>query len=371
MQPKKFEIDLFRPSVPPLEAYTSYLKLMDEKRMFSNFGPLHNTFATRLSQQFEVQEKNVTLFSSGTMALTAALHSLKKPGKPYCLLPSWTFVASAQAVLAAGLTPIFVDVNINSMQIGKDDLLSVPPDLIKETSVLLLVSPFGAPMEDDGFEEIAQKYDFSVLCDCAAGFDSINRPVFHSVVSLHATKTFGIGEGGVLISKDEALAVSSKSYTNFGFEGSRSSIFEGVNGKLSEVHASIGLGALDVWPESKGLYCATSTAYLEKASKLSHVFTFQKGWGLEWISSTCVVRFESKPMKTLAAKVLDEVGIQTRDWWNKGCHKEPAFSSFQTVGNLPNTEILAETTLGIPFYRDIEESKIDKIINTLELLAKN
>jgi dTDP-4-amino-4,6-dideoxygalactose transaminase len=371
MQPKKFEIDLFRPSVPPLEAYTSYLKLMDEKRMFSNFGPLHNTFANRLSQQFEVEEKNVTLFSSGTMALTAALHSLKKPGKPYCLLPSWTFVASAQAVLAAGLIPIFVDVNINSMQIGRDDLLSVPPDLIKETSVLLLVSPFGAPMEVDGFEEIAQKYDFSVLCDCAAGFDSINRPVFHSVVSLHATKTFGIGEGGALISKDDALAISSKSYTNFGFEGGRSSLFEGVNGKLSEVHASIGLGALDVWPESKGLYYSKSNVYLTKASNLGQICSFQSGWGVNWVSSTCVVRFKSKSLKTDAARLLDEAGIQTRDWWNGGCHKEPAFSLTKTVGDLPNTDILAETTLGIPFYRDIEDSKIDKIIHTLELLTKH
>ena len=367
MQPKKFEIDLFRPSVPPLEAYTSYLKLMDERRMFSNFGPLHNAFANKLSQQFGVEEKNITLFSSGTMALTAALHSLKKAGKQYCLLPSWTFVASTQAVLAAGLTPIFVDVNIDSMQISKDDLLSVPLDLIKETSVLLLVSPFGAPMEVDGFEEIAQKYDFSVLCDCAAGFESTYKPAFHSVVSLHATKTLGIGEGGALISKDDALAINSKSYTNFGFEGGRSSLFEGVNGKLSEVHASIGLGALDVWPESKDLYYAKSSAYLEKASKLSHIFTFQNGWGINWVSSTCVIRFKSRSLKTIAAQLLDEAGIQTRDWWNGGCHAEPAFKSMRTVGDLPNTKVLAEITIGIPFYRDIEDSKIEKIINTLRL----
>jgi dTDP-4-amino-4,6-dideoxygalactose transaminase len=273
--------------------------------------------------------------------------------------------------LAAGLTPIFLDTNIDSMQISKSELLSVPHDLLSKTSVLLLVSPFGAPLKFDGFEEIAQRYDFSVLCDCAAGFESINKPLFHSVVSLHATKTFGIGEGGALISKDDALAINSKSYTNFGFEGGRSSLFEGVNGKLSEVHASIGLGALDVWPESKDLYYAKSSAYLEKASKLSHIFTFQNGWGVDWISSTCVVRFKSKSLKTLAVQFLDEAGIQTRDWWNKGCHKEPAFSSIKTVGGLPNTEILAETTLGVPFYRDLELSKIDKIINTLGLLTKN
>jgi dTDP-4-amino-4,6-dideoxygalactose transaminase len=371
MQPKKFEIDLFRPSVPPLEAYSSYLKLMDDKRMFSNFGPLHNAFAHKLSKQFGVDEKNITLFSSGTMALVAALHSLKKAKKPYCLLPSWTFVASAQAVLAAGLTPIFVDVNIDSMQISKDDLLSVPSDLLSETSVILLVSPFGAPLKFDGLEEIAQKYDFSVLCDCAAGFESTYQPAFHSVVSLHATKTFGIGEGGALISRDEALAVHSKSYSNFGFEGGRTALFEGVNGKLSEMHAAVGLGALDVWPENKAFYYAKSNAYLTKANKISQICCFQGGWGANWVSSTCVIRFKSKSLKTLAVQFLDEAAIQTRDWWNKGCHKEPAFSSIETVGELPNTQILAETTLGIPFYRDIADAQIDKIINTLGLISKN
>jgi len=273
--------------------------------------------------------------------------------------------------LAAGLIPVFLDVNINSMQIGKDDLLSVPSDLMSKTSVLLLVSPFGAPLDVEGFEEIVQKYDFSVLCDCAAGFESTYKPAFHSVVSLHATKTFGIGEGGVLISKDEALAISSKSYTNFGFEGGRTALFEGVNGKLSEVHASIGLGALDIWSESKSLYYTKSSAYLEKASKLSHIFTFQNGWGINWVSSTCVIRFKSRSLKTIAVQLLDEAGIQTRDWWNGGCHAEPAFSSIKTVGDLPNTEILADETLGVPYYRDIESSKIDKIINTLELLNKS
>lgn len=368
MQPQKFEIDLFRPSAPSLEAYLPYLKLMDEKRMFSNFGPLHNMFVKRLSRQFEVEEGNVILFSSGTMALVAALHALKKAGKPYCLLPSWTFVASAQAVLAAGLTPVFVDVNITSMQIGVKNLSGISPYLMRKTSVLLLVSPFGAPLEVDGFGEVSQKYDFSVLCDCAAGFASINNPAFHSVVSLHATKTFGIGEGGVLITKDEALAKRAKSYTNFGFEGSRSSLTPGVNGKLSEVHASIGLGALDDWPVSKELYYAKSNSYLTKARGIDQICNFQNGWGTHWVSSTCIVRFKSKSLKTGAVKLLSEAGIQIRDWWNGGCHREPCFKLAKRIGDLRNTDTLAQITLGIPFYRDIEDSKIDKIIYTLGLL---
>ena len=153
-------IDLFKPSVPELPTYLKYLAMIDQNCMYSNFGPMHQLFKEGLAQHFDVSPAELELFSSGTMALVAALEGLKKKDRPYCILPSWTFVASAQSVIAAGLTPIFVDVDLDSMQLSSNIIKALPSEILMQASVVLVVSPYGAPLELGGFESIAIQFGF-------------------------------------------------------------------------------------------------------------------------------------------------------------------------------------------------------------------
>lgn len=362
-------IDLYRPSVPPLVACLPYLNLVEANQFYSNFGPVHEQFKNRLSVHFEVDTSRIELFSSGTMALVAALEGLKHifgvVHRPYCLLPSWTFVASAQAVIAAGLTPIFIDVDEYSMQLTAQLVEQVSEDILNKTAVVLVVSPFGAPLDLAGFESLCQRYGFEILCDCAAGFESTKANCFHTVISLHATKTFGIGEGGLLMSPNQNLLGYAKAYSNFGFFGSRQSKLHGVNAKLSEFQAAIGLAALDLWGSTKEDYYQKASYYLDAAS--GHSIKFQKGWGVNWISSTCVIRFISEDQKQVTQNKLIANQIQTREWWNQGCHLEPAFAAYQFLDLNGNTANLAKTTLGIPFYRDIPKESIEIVAQSLEI----
>jgi len=361
-------VDLFRPSVPPLSAYLPYLELVESNHMYSNFGPVHERFKQGLAEHFEVEPSRIELFCSGTMALVAALEGLQylygDKDRPYCLLPSWTFVATAQAVIAAGLTPIFIDVELDSMQLTAQMIEKVSPDILAKTSVVLIVSPFGAPLDLNGFESLCQRYGFAVLCDCAAGFESVKTNDFHTVISLHATKTFGIGEGGLLMSRNEELLEYAKAYSNFGFLGSRQSKTMGVNGKLSEFQAAIGLAALDLWTSTKEAYYQKAAYYLEATRNFP--IQFQKAWGINWVSSTCVIRFEGEYQKEVAQKNWTDQQVHTRDWWNQGCHLEPAFTHYQFIDLYGNTKRLAKTTLGIPFYRDIPITSIDLIFQSLK-----
>lgn len=356
-------IELFRPSVPPIELYLPYIKRVDENRMYSNFGPMQAEFKDRLASLFEMKSNQLELFSSGTMALIAALTALKNPKRPYCILPSWTFVATAHSVVAAGLEPIFVDVDLHSMQVTQKEIGSLPQEILEKASVVLLVAPFGARLNFDGLDQLSKKYGFAVLCDCAAGFESIKSPIYPTVVSLHATKMFGIGEGGVLISADEGLIKKSHAYINFGFDGGREAKHSGVNGKLSEFHAAVGRGGLDAWPESLKLYQQKATLYLQAGKELN--IQFQDGWGKDWLSSTCVIRLPSPAIKQQVEESLLEKGIQHRNWWNHGCHRELAFADTPIPKNLQNTEYLANSTLGIPFFRDITETSIASIFESL------
>ncbi len=352
-------VELFKPSVPPLTSYLKYLEVVDQNRMYSNFGPVHNLFKDRLAGHFEVSPESLELFSSGTMALIAALEVLKKGDKPYCILPSWTFVATAQSVIAAGLQPFFVDVEFDSMQLSSRIVSALPKEILDKTSVVLVVSPFGAPLMMDGYKALSNEYNLDILCDCAAGFDSVKSNEFHTIISLHATKTFGIGEGGLLVSPSKELLVEAKAYSNFGFLGSRQSKTFGVNGKLSELHSAVGLAALDLWPQTKDLCYEKAVLYRKSANELP--IKFQQGWGIDWVSSTCVVKFDHEERKSFFKAEWDTREVQTRDWWNQGCHLEPVFKDCQFFDMEGNTKDLATKTLGIPFYRDISSGAIQAI----------
>lgn len=343
-------IELFRPSVPKWDQYRQYLEMMDKNAHYSNFGPLHELFSTRLAEHFCVDTSQLQLFNSGTFALVAALHSLKKVDRKYCLLPSWTFVATAQAVVEAGLTPVFLDVDFESMQLTAQELNQVPKEILEQTSVAIIVSPFGAPLILNGIQEFKQKFDIEILCDCAAGFESLKKVDFPTVISLHATKTFGIGEGGLLLSQDGDLIKNSKAYSNFGFMGERRSKSGGINGKLSEMHCAVGLGLLDVWGETRNAYYESAGNYLNELGDTCH---FQKGWGADWVSSTCVMRLLNKKQKEGVRDDLASQGIASRDWWNGGCHLEPFFEAQDCIGQLVITRELARNTLGVPFYKGI------------------
>lgn len=343
-----YKIELFKPSVPPLEKYLPYLQQIDKNKFYSNFGPISLQFKKRLSTLWGLQETNLELFSNGTMALVSAMVPLKKNNRPYCILPSWTFVATAQAVVASGLEPFFVDVDYESMQLTAAYLKQVPIDIVKKTSLICIVAPFGAPLNLDGIEEFAKLHDLEVICDCAAGFESFTPNNFHSIISLHATKTFGIGEGGVLISKNHELIEQAKAYSNFGFKGNRQSDLLGVNAKLSEFHSAVGLGALDNWGVVKANYYNLANQFLHELSCAD--FKFQEGWGTSWISSTCVIKFLSPDKKQDVVEKLTQLNIQYRNWWNDGCHLEPVFKKCKKSINLDNTSLLSSSTLGISFH---------------------
>ena len=356
---KSNPIELFRPSVPALNSYMGYLTEIDKNSTYSNFGPMYVRFRDGLAAHFELQANQLELFSSGTMALYACLFWLKKDHRPYCILPSWTFVATAQAVIAAGLIPVFVDVDLDSMQLNAESLEKVPEEILNQTAAIIVVSPFGAPVEFDGIKKFTKRYGIEIVADCAAGFDTLSDFSVHSIVSLHATKTFGIGEGGLLVSPSTELISLARSLINFGFQGQRTAIHFGINGKLSEMHCAVGLAALDTWGTTRRQYLKQAQVYWENLE--GEPILLQKGWGKTWVSSNCVIRLESSERKLELAQRLSSEQIQTRDWWNQGCHLEPAFQQYLFFDAFGHTKRLADISLGIPFYKDITTESILRI----------
>jgi dTDP-4-amino-4,6-dideoxygalactose transaminase len=183
-----------------------------------------------------------------------------------------------------------------------------------------------------------------------------------TVISLHATKALGAGEGGFLVCEDIELTERFRERTSFGFRTSREAQVPATNAKISEYTAAVGLASLDRWPATRLRY-ARAAHRLRIALMGRPDIAFQPGWGLDWVSSTCTVELPAGSADRIEAR-LNDSGIDTRRWWGMGCHREIAFSGLP-ADRLPVTDQLAASTLGVPYFADMTGEDVDWLAGAL------
>lgn len=352
---------LSRPRMPRAEALTPYLERMDEAGWYSNFGPLLQTFEARLADRLGGGAGVVTV-SSATTALTLTLQALDLPPGVFCALPSWTFVATAHAVMAAGLTPFFVDVDAATGMLDPVRVEAALAEAPEPVRVVMPVLAHGAPVDLDAWAALRERTGVAVVVDAAAAFDVLDRAPVPAVVSLHATKALGVGEGGYVASTDADLLARVRRLTAFGFAGDRVARMPAQNAKLSEYAAAVGMAALDGWTTTRQRYAHVARAWRVALMDRPDI-RFQPGWGLDWVSSVCVVDLPG-PMTAPVATAMAGEGVPTRAWWSRGCHREPAFAGVGATA-LPATERLAASTLGLPYAAAMDEAEVARAASAL------
>ena len=338
------------------------LREIDAARWYSNYGPLLYRFEERIAKQFGVGTAAVASLSNGTMALTLALRACGAAPGTLCVMPAWTFGATAHAVLAAGLTPYFVD--------AEESDWAISPDLVKQAlqsapgpvSAAVAVAPFGAPIDYPAWDRLAEETGIAIVIDGAAAFDSARPSEAPVMISLHATKALGVGEGRLIISRHSDIVSAAWRLSNYGFAPTREILTPAFNAKLSEYHAAVGLAALDSWPEVRRDFVRLTDSYLSRLAALSGV-TPMPGFGQGWISNTCVVKFDA-PIATAMAEKLAHADIETRQWWGLGCHRQPAFADCPQ-GPLEVTDRLAASTLALPFHLELGDAALSRIAGAL------
>ena len=355
-------IPIARPSMPNTAAILPYLERIDGSGWYTNFGPLILDMEKRLAARFDATAYVATA-SNGTQALSLALQALgAKPGG-LCIMPAWTFVASAHAVRQAGLTPWFVDVDPQGWTLNPDYVRHVMAKAPGRVEAVMVVAAFGRPVDVSAWVRFREETGVPVLIDAAASFDSARDPRLPTMVSLHATKVLGSGEGAFIVSDDVAFIERFRASTNFGFHGDRIARHLATNAKLSEYNGAVSLAALDVWPAIRARYAASAMA-LRQALFATPQVGFQAGWGEQWVSSTCIVSIPPERLTEVVAQLADH-NIATRSWWALGCHREPAFADCPTH-SLAVTDRLAISTLGLPYYADMDGRQIDRLARALQ-----
>lgn len=352
------DISLMRPLLPSAHDLLPYLSRIDSTRQYSNAGPLLGEFEARLAAKFGVGPEHVACVANATLGLVLCLLTIVPRRSGRCILPSWTFEATATAVRAAGLEPWFHDVTESTWALSADDLLASHRGNANLAVAALAVCPFGAAIDVATWDEFSAGTGIPVVIDAAAGFDSLVPGRTPAVLSLHATKLLSTGEGGVVISTDARLVERIRQLANFGFQPSRRILLSGINAKMSEYAAAVGLAALDGWPAKRRSVAERARLYHELIDGQNGA-TLAPGFGGVALQPTCNVRLAT-PEASALIDWFAEHGISARKWWGNGCHRQQAFADCPRTA-LPITEALAESVVGLPFFSDIERQQIGRV----------
>jgi dTDP-4-amino-4,6-dideoxygalactose transaminase len=355
-------ICVHRPKLPDAAAIMPYLRAIDQNRWYSNWGPLVTALEARLAGHFRLGDETVVTVVNGTIGLTLALMALDAEPGTLCIMPSWTFTATAMAAIAAGLVPYFVDVDPESWAITPDivhDAIATAPGRV---GAVIPVIPFGCPSNGDVWDAFAESTGIPTVIDAAAAFDSWKPTRQPAMISLHATKILGVGEGGMVISTDPRILRKVRTCANFGFDGDRDSRMVAINGKMSEYHAAVGLAALDAYLSTRKAYCDVASAYAEGFRGLYSLFP-QPGFGATWIASTMMVTLQDRPAEAFADALWTR-GVDTRRWWGRGLHHHRALKNYPSTG-LPTTDWLADHTIGLPMSSDLTFEETERVLDAV------
>ena len=231
-----------QPVLPELEDFIPYLEQIWKNKILTNGGPLHQQLEKELCEYLDVPF--ISLFNNGTIALVTALQALDLQEGSEVITTPYTFVATAHSIIWNKLRPIFVDIDLQTSNI---DPAKVEAAITEKTVAILPVHCYGIPCDVNRLQILADKYNLKLIYDAAHAFgvkhqgQSLLNFGDMSIISFHATKVFNTFEGGAIVCHTAEMKQRIDQLKNFGIVNETTISDVSLNGKLSEVHAALGL----------------------------------------------------------------------------------------------------------------------------------
>jgi dTDP-4-amino-4,6-dideoxygalactose transaminase len=345
-----------------------YLSRIDANRTYSNHGALARELESRLSHAFGFSSQVLITAANGTAALIAGILAVAgraSSAKPLCLMPAYTFIASAAAAEQCGYRPCLVDVDPDSWALDPLSLASHPD--LDRAGLVMVVAPYGRQIDQQAWQDFQERTGVPVIIDGAAMVERLMDAPDATIgkipvaVSFHATKAFSTGEGGAVVTSDPDLLLRAAQALNFGFWQDRRASAPGFNGKMSEYHAAVGLAELDGWERKKRDYATAARTYRRGTNSPDLVLA-------PCLSSNYALLLTRCDRQAFATKEkLTETQIGWRCWYGGGLHTH-SILSYALGDDLPVTESLANRVIGIPMSPDVRQAQIKVIMNALRAL---
>ena len=353
-----------QPSLPPLEEFIPYLEQIWENKVLTNCGPFHQQLEEALCRYLGVE--HIALFTNGTIALVTALQSLRVTGE--VITTPYSFVATSHSLLWNGIKPVFVDIEPDTLNI---DSQKIEAAITPQTTAILAVHCYGHPCNVDAIQKIADTYNLKVIYDAAHAFGvkchcgSVLNHGDLSVLSFHATKVFNTFEGGAIICPDAETKAEIDHLKNFGFSGETSVVASGINGKMSEFNAALGLLQLKYVEQAilqRKLVDETYRQALDAVDGI-HCLARSAAQHANYAYFPILVDDNYPLSRDGLYDQLKLKGVHPRRYFYPLISEFPMYQGLSSAhsGLLPVASRAAEQILCLPIYPDLSLDKVEEI----------
>jgi dTDP-4-amino-4,6-dideoxygalactose transaminase len=357
-----------KPILPKYYEYINYLKSIDKKRIYSNYGPLYFKTKEIIKNYLKLKNNSVILTSSGDASLFACLKYLKykDKNKKYILTPSFSFPSDIHCIVNAGFEPIFLDINLEDWVVLKTEIIKQIKNN-NNIAGILIVSPFGYPININDLNNLRLKTQTEIIYDAADAFlnlKKVNNINFFVTLSFHPTKNVPGNESGMIICKKPLEGIF-ESILNFGQDKKKNVKIFGFNGKISEYDCAILLPSLKKLSKIKNKIKLLNRFIIKNVT--NHSVIFQKDLGKSWFTNK--VNFYSKTLnKNKIKKIFLEKKIHlAQPWTGKAMHLHEQFKNYKRT-NLKNTLFLSKRIMTLPINYDLTYKNLKKICDTLNTI---
>lgn len=353
------KINVTKTFLPPAKEYQNYIDQIWETRQLTNQGPLLKEFELKLSKYLDVD--NFHFVTNATIALQVALQALDITEGEIITTP-FSYVATVSAILWQRCTPVFVDIDPQTLCI---DVTKLETAITDKTKAIMPVHVFGRPCEVEDIGRIAKKYNLKVIYDAAHAFGSEyeGKSLLNygdiSVCSFHATKLFHTIEGGCIITNDKKVSDKVELIKRFGHNYDDYRML-GINAKASEFQAAMGLCNLryidDIIADRKKLY-ELYDRLLQKSAWRPELIT---GLKYNYAYYPVVIESEYKLLKTI--EKLNQENVYPRRYFYPSLNKLPYL---QTTQSCPISEDISPRIMCLPLYYGLDERIVEKICKVI------
>jgi len=357
-----------QPYLPPLEELIPHLEAIWNSRVLTNGGPYHQQLERALCDHLGVE--HVSLFTNGTVALVTALQALRISGE--VITTPYSFVATAHSLLWNGIKPVFVDI--------EPDTLTLDPEKIEaaitpHTTAIMPVHCYGNPCKVEAIQRIADNYNLKVIYDAAHAFGvlyggvSILKHGDLSVLSFHATKVFNTFEGGAIVSPDAKTKQRIDHLKNFGFVDEVTVVAPGINGKMSEFNAALGMLQLKHVGESIARRAEIGAAYRAGLEGIEGIRCLP---GVENTSSNhayfpILVEAEYSLTRDALYKKMRDIDVYARRYFYPLISEFPMYRGLPSARreNLPLATDTASKVLCLPIHPQLSDTDVNRVTECL------
>jgi dTDP-4-amino-4,6-dideoxygalactose transaminase len=356
-------IPITRPLLPPLDEYVDLLKEVWESRMLSNFGEFAQQFENEARTYLDVPFALALV--SCDVGLILTLRALELPQGSPCFVSDFTFNSTVNAGVWAGLSPVLVDVDRGTYNMSPsalaDEMQRFPaPGAVVATHV------FGNPCEIEELQRLATLHGSFLVFDAAHGYGSQHGGTKvggfgdAELFSFSGTKVVTSAEGGLVTTRHEWLAERLRYMRAYGFQGDYRSRYIGLNGKMSELNAALGVLSLRMIDELLARRTRIVGTY---RSELADLVTWQR------VAPSDVSTYKDLSLglggsRAVVESALASAGVQTKRYFVP-LHTMDPYAGFSHSPK-PVSSAIYESSLCVPLYADLEPAAVDLIVRTIK-----